>query len=51
MVDIDLRYTVLESEGKRVYVPNSMLFTNVVTVMDVAAQPRSTGEEPAAPPP
>jgi small conductance mechanosensitive channel len=30
--NIDLRYTVLESEGKTVLIPNSILFTNPITV-------------------
>jgi len=29
---IDLRYTVLEDEGRQIFVPNSMLFTNAITV-------------------
>jgi small conductance mechanosensitive channel len=29
---IDLRYTMLESEGKMIYIPNSMLFTDAITV-------------------
>lgn len=30
--EIDLRYTTLEAEGKAVFVPNSMVFSNPVTV-------------------
>ena len=30
--DINFRYTVLDTEGKRIYVPNSNLFTNPVLV-------------------
>ncbi len=32
VVEIDLRYTVLESDGKRIFVPNSLLFTNAISV-------------------
>jgi small-conductance mechanosensitive channel len=31
--DIDLRYTHLRTEGKIIYVPNSMMFANAVTVL------------------
>jgi small-conductance mechanosensitive channel len=34
VVEIDLRYTTLQSEGKRVLIPNSTLFTNAITVVD-----------------
>ncbi|GBD38756.1 MAG: mechanosensitive ion channel protein MscS [Deltaproteobacteria bacterium] len=33
IVQIDLRYTVLEENGKRFLIPNSMLFTNPITVV------------------
>ena len=29
---IDLRYTVLEAQGKKIFIPNSMLFSNAVSV-------------------
>lgn len=32
VVSIDLRYTVLNSEGNKVYVPNSLLFTDAIIV-------------------
>lgn len=35
VVEIDLRYTTLESEDKRILIPNSTLFTNAITVLDV----------------
>ncbi|GAB4224933.1 MAG: hypothetical protein Kow0062_27130 [Acidobacteriota bacterium] len=35
--EIDLRYTVLEAEDRSVLIPNSMLFTNPITV-DVSAR-------------
>lgn len=31
---IDLRYTTLELEGKAIFIPNSMLFTDVITVQN-----------------
>jgi len=33
VVDIDLRYTTLEAEGKTILIPNSTLFTNIITVL------------------
>jgi len=36
VAQIDLRYTMLESEGKIIYVPNSMLFTDAITVEKAA---------------
>ena len=33
VVSIDLRYTELKSEGNRVLIPNSKLFTNPITVL------------------
>jgi small-conductance mechanosensitive channel len=32
VVDIDMRYTILDTEERRVLVPNAQLFNNVVTV-------------------
>jgi small-conductance mechanosensitive channel len=45
--DIDLRYTTLDSDGAKIFVPNSLLFTNAIAVdqppaneaVDVAAEP------------
>jgi len=34
VLGIDLRYTVLENKGDMIYIPNSLLFSNVVTVLD-----------------
>lgn len=31
---IDLRYTMLESEGNTIYIPNAMLFTDAITVQN-----------------
>ncbi|MCH8829434.1 MAG: mechanosensitive ion channel [Planctomycetes bacterium] len=36
---IDLRYTVLRSDGKEIYVPNSILFTDAITVERVSSPP------------
>jgi len=33
VVRIDLRYTTLQAEGKKILIPNSTLFTNAITVM------------------
>jgi small conductance mechanosensitive channel len=30
--EIDLRYTTLEAQGKKIFVPNAMVFSNAVTV-------------------
>ena len=32
MIEIDLRYTTLQTEGKRFLIPNSTLFTEPVTL-------------------
>ena len=32
VMKVDLRYTVLDAEGKEVFVPNSLLFSNAITV-------------------
>ncbi len=34
VISIDLRYTTLQTEGKKVLIPNSTLFTNAVTVWE-----------------
>ena len=36
VVEINLRYTVLDAGEKTVFVPNSILFTNVVSVRKAA---------------
>lgn len=33
VVEINLRYTTLESEGKRILVPNSVLYTNTIAIV------------------
>lgn len=37
--DIDLRYTILEHDGKTMLIPNSNLFTNPITVMTCREPP------------
>ena len=32
VLTIDLRYTVLAADGKKIFVPNSILFTDAITV-------------------
>ncbi len=32
VIEINLRYTVLESEGERILIPNSTMFTNIIAV-------------------
>jgi small-conductance mechanosensitive channel len=61
--DIDLRYTHLRTEGKVIFVPNSMMFANAVQVLGVAAaadanppkpklvMPPAIDYEPELPPP
>lgn len=41
VLDIDLRYTLLRAEGQRIYVPNSLLFNNPVTVLTTPTTPAS----------
>lgn len=37
VIDINLRYTVLHGDGKKVFIPNSMLFTNTIALIEPAA--------------
>jgi small-conductance mechanosensitive channel len=46
--EINLRYTVLEAEGKTILIPNASLFTNPVTVL---AKGPDLPAPPAPPPP
>ena len=39
MTAIDLRYTKLERDGEKILVPNSLLFTNPISIL-----PESAGE-------
>jgi small-conductance mechanosensitive channel len=41
VIDMDFRYTTLESEGTKVLIPNSNLFTNTVTVSESVAENKS----------
>ena len=34
VLEINLRYTVLEGDGERVLVPNSTMFTNIISVKE-----------------
>ena len=34
---IDLRYTRLEQDGEKILVPNSLLFTNPISILPVVA--------------
>jgi small-conductance mechanosensitive channel len=36
VIDVNLRYTVLEAEGKTIFIPNSSLFTNPIIVVSLA---------------
>ena len=38
VTNIDLRYTTLDTEGAQIFVPNSLLFTNAITVKASAAE-------------
>lgn len=56
--DIDLRYTHLQTEGKVIFVPNSMMFANAVSVLGIGAtassavliMPPAIEDEPNPPP-
>jgi small-conductance mechanosensitive channel len=45
VAQIDLRYTTLEADNRRILIPNSTLFTNVISVEAIQ---QSSGEDPAA---
>ena len=38
VINIDLRYTTLQAEGKKILIPNSTLFTNAITVMEIEGE-------------
>jgi small-conductance mechanosensitive channel len=35
VTEIDLRYTTLQAEDKKILIPNSTLFSNAISVMDI----------------
>ena len=45
VVSIDLRYTVLNTDGNMVYVPNSLLFTDAIIVENKAAVAEAAAAE------
>jgi len=49
-LEIDLRYTMLDGEGKKIFVPNSMMFTSAITVEPLAAAAAASAEESGKPP-
>ncbi|MBI1917958.1 MAG: mechanosensitive ion channel [Planctomycetes bacterium] len=48
VTEINLRYTVLEAEGKTILIPNSSLFTNPVTVLRKGPDLPEPPEPPSA---
>jgi small-conductance mechanosensitive channel len=44
VVQVDLRYTVLEREGQRILIPNAVLFTNPITITS-STQEVGVGEQ------
>jgi len=38
VVDIDLRYTTLHTDGKTILIPNSVLFTNSIVILEQSAR-------------
>lgn len=49
VVHIDLRYTTLQLNDRRVLIPNSLLFTNAITVQRASATEQSDATRPVAP--
>jgi small-conductance mechanosensitive channel len=47
VMEINLRYTVLEDQGKRMLIPNANLFNNPVTVLSRASHPEEDTPEGA----
>ncbi len=37
-MDIDLRYTTLHTDGKTILIPNSVLFTNSIIILEQSAR-------------
>jgi small conductance mechanosensitive channel len=46
VTQIDLRYTMLDSEGKTIFIPNSMLFTDAITVQNMEENAEQSPEIP-----
>ena len=36
VIDIDLRYTTIEADGKKVLIPNSTLFTKEISILNLS---------------
>lgn len=49
VVDIDLRYTTLRTEGQRVLIPNSTLFKEAITVAEPPSPPPAPRSLPGQP--
>ena len=47
VLDIDLRYTILDGGDKRIYIPNSNLFSNPVIVQHTVSAPMSAPGSPS----
>jgi small-conductance mechanosensitive channel len=41
VADIDLRYTTLDADDRRILIPNATLFTNAITVLKAQASPEA----------
>jgi len=48
VVEVNLRYTTIESKTSRVFIPNTLLLTNAVELTSVGKEPN--GQPAAAPP-
>ena len=49
VTEINLRYTTLEADGKRIYIPNAMVLSNAVVVDAPPAAPPCPPPPPPAP--
>ena len=43
VIDVDLRYTTLHAGERRVHVPNSIVLTNAISVLEAAEPARARG--------
>jgi small conductance mechanosensitive channel len=49
VIGIDLRYTRLQGKDRQVLIPNSVLFTNSISLQQLEPEPKGTGEIATAP--
>jgi small conductance mechanosensitive channel len=46
VIEVNLRYTSIESAGTRVFIPNTLLLTNAVSLITVGSEPNGQSPNP-----